>query len=138
MAEKQGMTMTGSDALMVARAGHCGWGAERILTSRFLAYCLRDGEAGRAILGTAVILWAESRLQFPVHTLPDDDVMLAQLAGYGPDVAAWQAVRDRVLDGWQQRSVWDGFKFEPRLLDPSFHGLTLRQHCVVVPIGVGP
>ncbi len=72
----------------------------KFLTSKFKAYCLRDGEAGRAILGTALILWAECYRQDPAGTLPDDDVELAQIAGYGADVAAWQAVRAKVLHGW--------------------------------------
>jgi hypothetical protein len=70
------------------------------LTSRFKAYCLRDGEAGRAIMGTALILWAECYRQDPAGTLPDDDVELAQIAGFGSDVAGWQAIRERVLHGW--------------------------------------
>jgi hypothetical protein len=73
----------------------------RFLTSRFKAYCLKDGEAGRAIIGTALILWAECYRQDPAGTLPDDDVELAQIAGYGADVAGWQAVRKRVLHGWR-------------------------------------
>lgn len=72
----------------------------RFLTSRFKAYCLRDGDQGRARMGTALILWAECYRQDPAGTLPDDDVELAQLAGYGADAAAWAEVRDDVLHGW--------------------------------------
>ncbi len=72
----------------------------KFLTSRFKAYCLRDGEVGRARMGTALILWAECYRQDPAGSLPDDDVELAQLAGYGADVAAWAAVRGAVLHGW--------------------------------------
>lgn len=91
------------------------WQIHRFLTSRFKAYCLRDGEAGRAILGTAVILWTESYRQDPAGTLPDDDVELAQIAGYGADVAAWQAVRARVMHGWRACQCENDGEGETRL-----------------------
>jgi hypothetical protein len=91
------------------------WHIHRFLTSRFKAYCLRDGEVGRAVLGTAVLLWTESYRQDPAGTLPDDDVELAQIAGYGADVGAWVAVRDRVLHGWRETLCDDAGAGEVRL-----------------------
>jgi hypothetical protein len=73
----------------------------RFLTSKFKAYCLRDGDAGRAVGFTALLLWSECYRQDPAGTLPDDDVELASLAGFGADVDGWLAVRTRVLHGWQ-------------------------------------
>lgn len=70
----------------------------RLLTSDFVAYALAEGR--RADIGTALILWSESFKQDPAGTLPDDDVALARLAGYGGDVAAWRAVRAGALYGW--------------------------------------
>lgn len=75
----------------------------RLLASRFMAYVLKDDR--RDIGFTAMILWAESYRQDPAGTLPDDDVELAQLARYGADVVAWQAVKDLALYGWRACSV---------------------------------
>lgn len=75
----------------------------RLLASRWLAYILKDDR--RDIGFTAMILWAESYRQDPAGTLPDDDVELAQLARYGADVAAWQAVKELALYGWCPCSV---------------------------------
>lgn len=76
------------------------WKFNSFLTSRFRAYCLRGGEAGCAAGFRAVLLWSESYRQDPAGTLPDDDVELAQLAGFGTDVESWQAVREAALYGW--------------------------------------
>lgn len=75
----------------------------KLLTSRFLAYALREGRRGD--IGTALILWSECYRQDPAGTLPDDDVELAQLARFGADVDGWRAVRAGVLHGWQQCHV---------------------------------
>jgi hypothetical protein len=91
------------------------WHIHRFLTSRFRAYCLSRGEAGRSVLGTAVVLWTESYRQDPAGTLPDDDVELAQLAGYGADVAGWAAVREQVLHGWRACRCDDAGEGETRL-----------------------
>ena len=69
-----------------------------LLSSRFVALCLHDDR--RDIIGTALLLWGECYRQDPAGTLPTDDIELAQLARYGSDVAAWRAVKDRVLHGW--------------------------------------
>ena len=71
----------------------------RLLTSRFIAYALREDR--RADIGTALILWSECYRQDPAGTLPDDDVELAQLAKFGTDVEAWQRVRAGVMRGWR-------------------------------------
>jgi hypothetical protein len=97
----------------------------RFLTSRFKAYCLRDGEAGRAIGFTALLLWSECYRQDPAGTLPDDDVELAQIAGFGADVAGWQAIRDRALHGWR-----------PCLCDDGIEGVTRLGHLVIADIAV--
>lgn len=72
----------------------------QLLASDFVGRACADGMAGRAALGTAAILWAESYRQDPAGTLPDNDVLLARLAGFGPDVDGWRALREMALHGW--------------------------------------
>ncbi|TQS73306.1 DUF1376 domain-containing protein [Rhodobacteraceae bacterium] len=80
----------------------------KLLSSKFVAkVCAEDR---RADLGTALILWSESLKQNPAGTLPDDDVELARLAGYGPDLAGWRAARDGALYGWRPCEI-DGERF---------------------------
>jgi hypothetical protein len=48
----------------------------------------------------AVLLWCASWHQVPAASLPDDDKILAQYAGYGRVVKEWLKVRDGALRGW--------------------------------------
>ncbi|WP_230971886.1 DUF1376 domain-containing protein [Burkholderia anthina] len=48
----------------------------------------------------AVLLWCAAWHQVPAASLPDDDRVLAQLAGYGRVVAEWRKVRTGALRGW--------------------------------------
>jgi hypothetical protein len=48
----------------------------------------------------AVLLWCASWHQLPAASLPDDDALLAQLAGFGRAVRDWRKVRDGALRGW--------------------------------------
>jgi len=45
----------------------------------------------------AVILWCKSWHQVPASSLPDDDRLLAHLAGYGKDVKGWMKVKEVAL-----------------------------------------
>lgn len=56
-------------------------------------------------------LWWGAWKQCPAGSLPDQDRALAQIAGYGSAVAAWQAVRDEALRGWVLCS--DGRLYHP-------------------------
>jgi hypothetical protein len=47
-----------------------------------------------------VLLIAQAWRQQPAMTVPDDDIQLASMAGFGRDVDAWLAVRDLVMQGW--------------------------------------
>jgi hypothetical protein len=87
------------------------------LGSSFLAHAIFEGR--RADIGTAWILWSECYRQDPAGTLPDDDVELAQLAKFGTDVAAWLAVRDHVLRGWEVATIEGGERRGKRLGHPS-------------------
>jgi hypothetical protein len=57
---------------------------------------LESAEAFRA----AVLLWCASWHQLPAASLPDDDRVLANLAGFGRVVKEWQKVRQGALRGW--------------------------------------
>ena len=75
----------------------------RFLTSRFVAMAIAAD--GRADAFTGIVLWMESFRQDPAGSLPDDDVELARLAGFGRDVAAWRAARDGALYGWRRVDI---------------------------------
>ncbi|WP_201397939.1 hypothetical protein [Alicycliphilus denitrificans] len=47
-----------------------------------------------------VLLIAQAWRQQPAMTVPDDDIQLASMTGFGRDIEAWLAVRDPVLQGW--------------------------------------
>lgn len=70
----------------------------RLMASDFVAHAIADGRRGD--IGTALLLWVGSFKEDPAGTLPDDDVRLAQIAGFGPDVAGWRAVRPGALYGF--------------------------------------
>ena len=48
----------------------------------------------------AVILWCKAWHQVPASSLPNDDRLLAHLAGFGRDLKSWRAVRDMALRGF--------------------------------------
>lgn len=58
-----------------------------------------------------VTLWLKSFHEMPAGSLPDDDVVLARLAEFGRDVAAWQDVRNGALRNWVKCS--DGRLYHP-------------------------
>ena len=59
----------------------------------------------------AVLLWCASWHQLPAASLPDDDRVLANLAGYGRVVAAWRKVRAGALRGFVKCA--DGRLYHP-------------------------
>ena len=65
---------------------------------------LRDSDIAAVSSGDefrcAVLLWCASWHQVPAASIPDDDVILSQLAGYGRVVKEWQKVRKGALRGW--------------------------------------
>lgn len=48
----------------------------------------------------AVLLWCASWHQLPAASLPNDDRILAQLAGFGKVLKEWLRIRDGALRGW--------------------------------------
>lgn len=66
------------------------------LTSSFAAHAHAEGRGDDVF--RALLLWSECYRQDPAGTLPDDDVMLAQLCWL--PVEAWRLARPRILQGW--------------------------------------
>lgn len=66
-----------------------------------------DGESFRC----AVLLWCASWHQVPAASLPDDDDVLAQLAGFGRVTKEWLRHRDGALRGWEKCA--DGRLYHP-------------------------
>jgi hypothetical protein len=76
---------------------------------------LRDSRISSVVSGEefrcAVLLWCAAWHQKPAASLPDDDVELSQLAGFGRAIDEWKAVRDGALYGWIKCS--DGRLYHP-------------------------
>jgi len=66
-----------------------------------------DGEAFRC----AVLLWCASWHQMPAASLPDDNDVLAQLAGFGRVAKEWMRHREGALRGWVKCA--DGRLYHP-------------------------
>lgn len=76
---------------------------------------LRDSDLAIQVSGEefrcAVLLWCASWHQIPAASLPDDDITLSSLAGYGRAVDHWRTVRANALHGWIKCS--DGRLYHP-------------------------
>jgi hypothetical protein len=59
----------------------------------------------------AVLLWCAAWHQVPAASLPDDDMVLSQFAGFGRVVKEWKKVRAGALHGWVKCS--DGRWYHP-------------------------
>ncbi len=59
----------------------------------------------------AVLLWCASWHQVPAASIPDDDIVLSQFAGFGRVVKEWKKVREGALRGWIKCS--DGRLYHP-------------------------
>lgn len=59
----------------------------------------------------AVLLWSAAWHQVPASSIPNDDRVQAQLAGYGRDLRGWAKVRADVLRSWVACS--DGRLYHP-------------------------
>lgn len=59
----------------------------------------------------AVLLWCASWHQVPAASIPDDDIVLAQYAGFGRVVKEWKKVREGALRGWVKCA--DGRLYHP-------------------------
>lgn len=66
----------------------------RLRDSKFAASGSGDG------FRAGVLLWCAAWHQIPAASLPDDDVELANLSGYGRVVKEWRKVREQALSGF--------------------------------------
>jgi len=82
---------------------------------------LRDSRIAATARGeefmAAVLLWCASWHQIPAASLPDDDVELAALAGFGRVLKEWKKVRDGALHGWVKCS--DGRLYHPVIAEKA-------------------
>jgi len=77
----------------------------RLRDSKFAAGV--DAEAFRA----GILLWCAAWHQIPAASLPDDDIELANLAGYGRVLKEWKKVKNDALHGFIKCS--DGRLYHP-------------------------
>lgn len=83
----------------------------RLRDSKFAAAA--EGEAFRA----GILLWCAAWHQLPAASLPDDDVELANLAGYGRVLKEWKKVRASALHGFVKCS--DGRLYHPVIAEKA-------------------
>ena len=83
----------------------------------------RASDTARAI---SVDFWCEAWEQVPAASLPDDDHVLSDWAGYGRrDLTAWLAVKAEVLSAWVLCS--DGRWYHPTLSEVARQAWADRQ-----------
>lgn len=93
---------------------------------------LRDSRFGAEVSGDAfragVLLWCASWHQVPAGSLPDDDIELANLAGYGRFVKEWRKSRTQALQGFIKCT--DGRLYHEVVCEKAFSAWNgkLRHH----------
>ena len=75
---------------------------------------------------SAVLLWCASWHQVPAASLPNDDRVLAQLAGFGRVVKEWQRVREGALRGWIVCA--DGRLYHPVVAEKALDAWSAKFH----------
>ncbi len=89
---------------------------------------LRDSEIAVRTKGDefrcAVLLWCASWHQVPAGSLPDDDLILADLAGFGRVVREWKRIRPGALRGFVKCS--DGRLYHPVVVEMAIEGWRAR------------
>lgn len=73
----------------------------------------------------AVILWCKSWHQVPAASLPNDDRMLAHLAGYGRDIKGWRKVREMALKGFVLCD--DGRLYHPVVAEKALEAVEAKR-----------
>lgn len=90
---------------------------------------LRDSEGAVISSGdefrAAVLLWCASWHQVPAASLPNDDRLLANLAGFGRDMKRWKAVREGALRGFIECS--DGRLYHPVIAEKANEAAAKRR-----------
>lgn len=73
----------------------------------------------------AILLWCAAWHQVPASSLPDDDVQLAKLAGYGVVIREWLKVKNGALYGFVKCS--DGRFYHPVIAEKVAEALDGKQ-----------
>lgn len=73
----------------------------------------------------AMFLWCASWHQIPAASIPNDDRILAKLAGYGRDLESWIKVRDEALHGFIECS--DGRLYHPLIAEKALEADDQRK-----------
>jgi hypothetical protein len=81
-----------------------------------------DAEAFRA----GVLLWCAAWHQVPAGSLPDNDVELSNLAGFGRVVKEWRKVRDQALSLFVRCS--DGRLYHPVIAEKAAAAWSAKLH----------
>lgn len=89
---------------------------------------LRDSNLNAIVTGEefrcSVLLWCASWHQLPAASVPDDDAILAQLAGFGRVIKEWKKVREGALHGWVKCS--DGRLYHPAVAEKALEAWARR------------
>jgi hypothetical protein len=73
----------------------------------------------------AVVLWCKAWHQVPASSLPNDDRLLAHLAGFGRDMKAWRAVKDMALRGFVECN--DGRLYHPVIAEKAIEAAEAKR-----------
>lgn len=87
------------------------------------AWWLRASDRAKAI---SVEFWCEAYQQVPCASLPDDDIALSDIAGFGKrDLTQWLEAKDEVLSAWVLCS--DGRWYHPTLAEVAVEAFNERE-----------
>lgn len=78
-----------------------------------------------AAFKAAVLLWGASWHQIPASSLPDDDKILAMIAGYGRDVSGWLEIKEQAL--WKFIKCSDGRWYHPKIAEKAIRVWEYRE-----------
>lgn len=89
---------------------------------------LRDSELATTSSGEgfrcAVLLWCAAWHQLPAASLPDDDRLLSQYAGFGRSLREWRKHRAEALYGWELCT--DGRLYHPTVAEKALEAWAQR------------
>lgn len=91
----------------------------RLRDSKFSASATADS------FRAAILLWCAAWHQVPAASLPDDDIELANLAGYGRVVKEWKKVRSGALHGFVKCS--DGRLYHPVIAEKALSAWAAKE-----------
>nr|WP_255611022.1 DUF1376 domain-containing protein [Lysobacter sp. ESA13C] len=89
---------------------------------------LRDSELATTSSGEgfrcAVLLWCAAWHQLPAASLPDDDRLLSQYAGFGRSIKEWRKHKAEALYGWELCA--DGRLYHPTVAEKALEAWAQR------------